>query len=241
MPPSARRWQRHALGPGLWLHQPEPGYRAAMDPILLAGWIIERGTPRTAVDAGSGSGILALLLGRAGAQVVGVDAQAEWLEPSTRSAEECGLSQRVRFETADLRTWVGPEVDLVASNPPYFTPGSGHVPADPMRAHARHALRGDLAELIPRMTRLAPRIALVLPTAREAEARSILADHGRPVVAVLRLLPRIVLLEGRTGGGPVSEETLPLRTDGVHHPRAHALYAAAGAYLKGARTQPQTQ
>ena len=39
----------------------------------------------------------------------------------------------------------------------------------------------------------------------------------------------------------VSEETLPLRTDGVHHPRAHALYAAAGAYLKGARTQPQTQ
>ena len=240
MSPTSRAWRRHLVGPGTWLYQPDRGYRVAMDPFLLAGWVIGRGVPRTAIDAGSGSGILALMLARAGAQVVGVDVNPEWMQWSTRSAEESGLSERARFVTSDLRLWHGPQVDLVVSNPPYFSPGTGAAPADTMRAQARHALCGDLQELIPRMTQLAPRVALVLPIHKEAEARRILESCGHPVTATLQLHPRLVLLEGSSVGGVVHAESAPLRANGCHHPKVRQLYHSAGAFLSGSSTIPQT-
>ena len=61
------------------------------------------------------------------------------------------------------------------------------------------------------MARWAPRVAVVLPLTRESEARTLLADAGRPVCRSLRLLPRLVLLEGRVDGGREAMASAPLR------------------------------
>lgn|GEM_PF-3550037 len=215
----------------MWIYQPRPGYRFSLDPVVLAGWVLQRGVPARVVDVGAGSGVLGLLLARAGAHVCGVDARAEWAPWARRSAAESGLEHRYSFEVGDVRDLPHRSADLVVSNPPYFSVGSGHLPADPMRAAARHALSGDLDELLPAMARLAPRVAVVLPLRREHEARALLSRVDRPIAHCLRLEPRLVLLEGRQGATTEHLQSCPLRQGTDHHPRIRALYAAAGAPL----------
>lgn len=218
------------------MNQPRPGYRFSTDPFLLAGWVVEAGLPPSVLDVGTGSGVLGLLLARKGAQVHGLDVQNEWAPHVRDSARRSGLASRFSFEHGDIRTWAGHQYDLVVSNPPYFRVGAGHLPADPLRAMARHAMQGELAELLPAMARWAPRVAVVLPLSREDEARTLLADAGRPVCRSLRLLPRLVLLEGRVDGGQEVMESAPLREGEGPSQRVAELYSRAGAPLRPIRT-----
>ncbi len=194
--------------------------------------MLEAEPASTVLDVGTGSGILGLLLARAGCSVVGLDAIAEWQPRATESAQMSGLSSRFAFELADIRTWAGPVFDLVVSNPPYFTVGTGFLPPDPLRAAARHTLRGDLQELIPAMSRHGRRVAVVLPVSREAEARTLLGQCDRPVVRSLVLAPRLVLLEGAGGGGSEAAEHDQLRELDAPSPRVRQLYRQAGVPLE---------
>ena len=224
--------------PGLTIHQPRRGFRYSMDPFLLAGFVLDGGVPRSVLDVGSGSGVLALLLAHSGVPVVhGVDIRPEWAPYQRASAEASGLA--VRWHTGDIRTLDGPQVDCCVCNPPYFPPGVGPVPTDPVRAHARHALAGDLEDLIPPMARLAPRVCLVLPHGRAPEAERHLAAVGRPVRRRLVLGGRLTLLDGG-GEGPALDDAAPLYDEQVGFSAcAQALYARVGVVLaKG--PQPNT-
>lgn len=198
--------------------------------------MVEAGLPASVLDVGTGSGVLGLLLARQGARVHGLDVQSEWAPHVRDSAQRSGLAGRFTFERGDIRTWTGQAYDLVVSNPPYFRVGTGHLPADPLRAAARHGVQGELSELLPAMARWAPRVAVVLPLSREDEARTLLADAGRPVCRSLRLLPRLVLLEGRIEEGRDVTESAPLREGEGPSRRVAALYSRAGAPLKTIRT-----
>lgn len=228
---SERRWEPHRAAEGVVIYQPRPGYRFAADPVLLAGWIAEQGVPETILDVGTGSGVLGLLLAGRGAKVTGLDVQGEWQEWAERSASESGLAESYQFVRADIRDWKGARYDLCVCNPPYFTARQGHLPADPMRAAARHALFGELDALIAAMATLAPRVALVLPMQRLEEARSALRQAGLSVVRSLELLPRLGLIEGGSTHQPEQTERSALRWKGDHHPRVRALYRAVAAPL----------
>lgn len=224
--------------PGLWVHQPARGYRYAMDPLLLVGFVIE-GTPpgaeRRFIELGTGGGVAALLLARQGWVGDGIDVQQATLALARRSASDSGLSARVRFTEADGRGWLrggAPPAPVALCNPPYWPAQSGPLPADPVVAASRFALHGDLDALIPALAAMGERVALVLPLARVGEAARLLSAAGRPVRRRLDLLPRLALIEGGSSEAPSSpREEAPLRVDGDHSPRVQALYAAAGAAL----------
>jgi len=112
--------------PGVVVYQPARGFRYAMDPILLAGWALEGGRPGSFLDAGTGSGIVALLLAAQGIPGVGVDVLPLWIELARRSAAESATPQ-LRFELGDLREMALPAVDLAVCNPPYQPRGAGPV------------------------------------------------------------------------------------------------------------------
>ena len=216
--------------PGLKVWQPRRGFRYGLDAILLAGWALEGGRPKRFLDVGTGSGIVALLLARAGIPGVGVDVRSEWIELARRSAEESGLAN-VSFVQGDVRTAPLDSVDLVLANPPYRPEGQGTMSPDPAKAASTHELSGTLTELVEAMCKLGDRVALVLPIQREGEARDALARAGRAPRRLLRFDDTLALIEGGKTPSTLHVEVGSIREGGAYSVRVRTLYSRTGARL----------
>ncbi|MBF0563399.1 MAG: methyltransferase [Alphaproteobacteria bacterium] len=127
------------LGGRLRLLQPRHGYRAAIDPVLLAA-----ATPARAGDAvldlgaGSGAAMLCLAARVAGMVAVGLELQPEMVDLARRNVALNTMTDRVRVEAGNLLApppTLRPEsFDHVTTNPPYGT--NGTAPPDPARSIA---------------------------------------------------------------------------------------------------------
>lgn len=132
------------LGGRVTLLQPASGYRAAIDPVLLAAatptW---RGA--TVADLGCGAGAAALCLAARApeAAAVGVERDAALAALAERNAAENGVADRVRIVRADIADIRAPgdlvrhglaPCDHAMANPPHLPP-----------ARAMPARRGDPA------------------------------------------------------------------------------------------------
>ena len=134
------------LGGRVTIFQPVRGYRAAIDPVLLAA-AVPAGPGEAVLDAGSGSGAASLALARrcGGVSVTGLEVQGPLVAMARDSARENGLDGRVRFLEGDLLRppeELAPEgFDHVMANPPYISAGHGNPPPDPSRRAA--TVEGD--------------------------------------------------------------------------------------------------
>lgn len=228
-------WTRETPAPGLVVWQPARGFRYALDPFLLGGWILEGGWPADVVDLGTGSGILALLLARRGIPATGWDVRPEWIEMARRSAVDSGLS--VRFLQGDMRRLPPGHHDLAVMNPPYWPLGRGPTSPDALKAAARMEGNGTLDELVHAATRQAPRVGLVLRAGRGGEARRSLGTAGFGVVRSCTVDDALVLLDARAGVQDRPEEAtrVPTREGGVWSGAVRSWYERLGAPL----TDPQ--
>lgn len=217
--------------PGLWVAQPTRGFRYAMDAVLLAAFAAEGGLPDAVVDAGAGSGVVGLLLARAGAaRVTLLDVRPEWRAAQEWSIAASGLAGRVEARTGDLRDWAAAPAPLVVMNPPYFSPAAGPVSPDPVRAAARSTLHGTLDALLAALPRVGARVAVVLPAGLEDRAAGVLRAAGAPLRRAVRLPPAFVLLEASLGPpGPVDLRCWPLAPGAPPPPEVRAWYASVGA------------
>lgn len=121
------------------LIQPKTGYRAAIDPVLLAASVPARQDERL-VDLGCGAGaVFACLAGRvAGLEVIGVERDPAMADLSRRTLAANGFAGRI--ETTDLTEIPGPWeagcIDHVVMNPPYLPPGRADPSPEAGRAAA---------------------------------------------------------------------------------------------------------
>lgn len=187
-----REWRLDRPAPGLVVAQPHGGFKYTSDAFWLAGFALEEGAPRTAIDLGTGSGIVARLLASAGLAVTGVDAHPAWAEGWARSS-----GPHVTFVTASV-TALPPlsPVDLVTCNPPYWPAGAGPAARDELLRAGRVEGEARLGDFVDAgLGRLAPggTMALVLPAARVPELA------GRPIRAVVTVGDRALV---RLGDGP---------------------------------------
>lgn len=134
------------LGGRLVVSQPEKGFRAGLDSVLL-GASVGPGARRL-LDLGAGVGTASLV---ALADLPGVGATLAELDPATAAIaalnlEANGFSGRARVLTLDVTAKGGVRAaaglpsdhyDAVIANPPFFDPGSGSAPSE-ARAAARH-------------------------------------------------------------------------------------------------------
>ena len=131
----------HLLGGRVRLLQPEKGYRAAIDPVLLAA-AIDASPDQSILDVGCGVGAAALCLATRlrGISVVGIDVQDELVELARANAAANGLADRVTFLGGDLhdppRELVPNSFDQVMTNPPFEVPGRGRLPPEASKARA---------------------------------------------------------------------------------------------------------
>lgn len=135
--------------PGVVIAQPARGFRYAADAMWLAGFAWATGpAPRTALDLGTGSGVVALLLAAQGAEVLGIDARAEWGPLWAETLRRSAAGARVALRRADVADGVDGRFDLITSNPPFFPAGSGPVSPDPFKAAARTESTAGLARFL---------------------------------------------------------------------------------------------
>lgn len=127
------------------LHQPESGYRAAIDPVLLAAFTAAVPGDRV-LDVGTGTGAAALCLAARvpGATIIGLEKRAEAADFARRNVAVNEVAGRVTILDGDLLDpppGLAPDFapvgfDRVMMNPPYLRAGAASPPPDPWKAAA---------------------------------------------------------------------------------------------------------
>jgi tRNA1(Val) A37 N6-methylase TrmN6 len=226
------------LGGRLVLEQPARGYRAGVDPVLLAAAVPAR--PGQAVlELGCGVGAASLCLGArvGGLALTGVELQPAYAALARRNAVANGIGMEVLQADiarlpADLRARA---FDHVIANPPYYLPARRSAAADAGRETA-------LAEDLPLagwidagVRRLRPGGRLTLIQRADRLADLLAGCDGR--LGDLRLLPiapregrpaELVILRARKGARGASRLLAPLVLhEGARHERDGDSYREA--------------
>lgn len=223
------------LGGAIRLWQPRKGYRAAIDPVLLAAFVPARPGERV-LDLGCGAGTAALCLAARvpGLDLHGLELQPDYADLARRNAEANGIRLAVhegdlRRPSTDLRAL---QFDHVLANPPFHEPRSAAGSPDRGRDLANRETEAGLADWIDAgLRRLRPGgwFVLIHRTARLGEILA--AFQGRAgAVDILPLAPRAgqpaqrLLVRARKG----SCGTLRLLSSLiVHAGSCHSVYQGA--------------
>ncbi len=159
--PEARPEPDSLLGGLVRLYQPLAGYRAAIDPVLLAAALTPRPGERV-LDVGSGTGAALLCLAARcpQADVTGLEMEPTHAALARRSIALNGLESRCRMILGDLGApppGLAAPFDAVITNPPYMPGGS--PPPDAAKA-------GAVIESLPLSAWLAFSLRLLKPKGR---------------------------------------------------------------------------
>jgi tRNA1(Val) A37 N6-methylase TrmN6 len=216
------------LGGRLQIYQPRKGYRAGVDPVLLAA-----ATPaspgQSVLELGCGGGVASFCLAArvAGLSLAGVEVQGFYADLARRNAVENGMEMKV-FET-DLRHLPGAvkeqTFDHVIANPPYYERHRS-TPAEDVGRDVALAGETPLVDWIDTATRrLKPKGYLTmiqkadrLPDMLAACDNRLGSLRVRPVQPRPGRAAELVILQARKGGRAafVLEEPLVMH-EGVSH------------------------
>ena len=223
------------------LIQKKQGLTFGTDAFLLAAFV--KPAPRThAVDLGSGTGILPLLLLAKGKIkcATAVEVQPAFADIIARNAELNGFGDKIaplRADVRDLRPeHIGGEVGLVISNPPYMKCTSGKRNESDEKYIARHEVCGGIADFCACAARLLKhggKFVCVWRPDRLTDLLSAMHDHRLEpkrmtfVHADTESEPCSVLIEAVKGGAPAVRVSKPLilyqpRTEGENTRRLTA-------------------
>jgi tRNA1(Val) A37 N6-methylase TrmN6 len=190
-------------------------FRFALDAVLLAHFATVK-TGIEAVDLGTGTGVIALLLAARGAgKVIGLEISPTLADMAQRSVALNGLGDRITIINGDLRGLAGTlppgRYPLVVANPPYRPLGQGQISPNDRVAQACHELTANLADVLAAassllqfrgrfaMVHLPQRLTDILAGMRAVgvepkRLRLVQSYAGKP--------PKLLLVEGIRGGQP---------------------------------------
>lgn len=200
------------LGGRLQIGQPEKGFRAGSDSVLLGASVRAGATRILDLGAGVGTAGLVASLWAPGADVLLAEREAEALVLAKENVAHNNLSNRVRIAEIDV-TARGPVreaagllpdcFDTIIANPPFFEKGRGTPAGTAQRDAARHAASDEIDAWVRTAASVAaPRgtAIFILPAARLGDALAafetrfggidILPIAARPGVDAKRVLIR---------------------------------------------------
>lgn len=128
-------------------------HKVGTDSVLLGAWVNCEDV-RYALDIGSGSGVLSLMVAqRCTAHVDGVEMDLESVAQARQNVKNAPWADRIRIfhqRIQEFRSDV--QYDLILSNPPYFV--NSLKPPDGRRSGTRHTQSLDFKDLIAHVKRL---------------------------------------------------------------------------------------
>jgi tRNA1Val (adenine37-N6)-methyltransferase len=225
--------------------QKKKGYRFSVDSPLLADFVRTRAGDE-ALDLGTGSGIISLLLSvKPFRRIVALEIQAGLADLARRNVELNGLGKRIEIVHGDLRTYEpGRRFDLIFSNPPYIRKATGFLSRSEEKSAAKHELHGDIEDILEKTAAwLEPdgRACFVYPEKRRADFARAADRRGFRILRFRLVLPRsgepanLFLVElGLTGGlGLAAGDIAAVRTAGGGDPEVMpplVLFGPEGKY-----------
>ncbi|MFW2544156.1 tRNA1(Val) (adenine(37)-N6)-methyltransferase [Primorskyibacter sp. 2E107] len=198
------------LGGKVRIWQPRGGYRAGIDPVLLAASVpAVPGQSVLELGCGAAPALCCLGVRVPGLSLTGVELQPAYADLARRNLAENDLAGEIRtadllFLPADLRQQA---FDHVMANPPYFHEDrrrsaedagreigrAGPAPLEDWVAVAARRLKpGGFVSFIQRVERLPELLGAMNKHLGSLELKPLLPRAGRP--------PRLVLTRGRKGG-----------------------------------------
>jgi tRNA1(Val) A37 N6-methylase TrmN6 len=232
------------LGGRLQVLQPVNGYRAAMDPVLLAATVPAR-PGQCVLELGCGVGVASLCLATRvpGLRLYGLDLQPSYASLAQRNAAANGIDFDVHI--GDLTQMPGGlgemSFDHVIANPPYFTAVDGTPAKDKGREIARRELTPLALWIATALRRLKPGgwLTLVQASERLPELLTALGKStgSTTVVPVAprfgRPAKRILARTCKGGRGPFRLLAPLILHEGIRHVRdGNDLTDAASAILR---------
>jgi len=198
------------LGGKLHLWQPKTGYRAGVDPVLLAA-SVDAKPGQSVLDLGCGVGAAMLCLGArvSGVAPTGLELQPDYADLARRNSSETGIdAEVVTGDLADMPTNLRQRrFDHVIANPPYFDRnastaandtgretalGEATPLADWVKVAAKRCAPQGYVHLIHRAERLPDLLAAMTGRLGSIEVLPLIARPGRTA--------RLVLIRARMGG-----------------------------------------
>ncbi len=195
--------------------------------MLLGAWTSADGLAADSliIDAGAGCGLIGLMMAqRCHARIIGVEIDEGGCRDCTVNFAASPWADRLTCVYNDFLTFIpSKSVDLIVSNPPFFTTGE-RAPAK-SRATARHEDNMPLSALIKHAAEiLGPqgRLAMIAPVDRSEDIIFHGALSGLPVYRLCHVAttegkpPRRILVELGKTATPYTECQLTLRhSDGT--------------------------
>jgi len=229
--------------------QKKKGYRFSVDAPLLADFVRTRAGD-VALDLGTGSGIISLLLSvKSFRRIVAIEIQEGLADMARRNVELNGLGERIEIVHADLRTYEpGRRFDLIFSNPPYIRKAVGFLSRSEEKSAAKHELNGDIEDIMEKAAAwLAPggRACFVYPEKRRVDFARGADRQGFRIHRFRQVLPRasapanLFLAELGLAGGqdPAAGDIVAVRTASKAVPEVMpplVLFAPDGKYTEEA-------
>jgi tRNA1(Val) A37 N6-methylase TrmN6 len=222
-----------------------------------------------ALEIGTGSGIIALLLRvKPFRHVTALEIQASLADLARRNVALNGLGGRIEVVEADFRNYEpGRTFDLVFSNPPYIGKTAGFLSASAEKSAAKHELHGAIGDFMRKTAEwLAPvgRACFVYPEKRRKDFLAAAGESGLEVRRLRFVHPRdgepanlflVELGHAAKAGGPEGmdqagreAELMPplvlFGSGGKYTPAAEAVFAGIMSPIFGRisrRRQPRRQ
>ncbi len=193
--------------------------KVGTDGVLLGAWVHLSDSDLNILDAGTGTGVIALMLAQrsvpADSRILGIDIDSASTEEAASNFAKSPWKDRLEARNCDFRKMDGFSFNLIVSNPPYFV-NSLKAP-EQRRSIARHTDTLTYRELIESaMRNLAPkgRLAVILPL---QESSSFIAEAIGNGLSITRKTlvrttenhpPKRILLEASSGECSSREETV---------------------------------
>lgn len=229
------------------LRQPAKGYRAAIDPLLLAGAVPARGADRVLdLGCGAGAGALALAARLPQARVTGVERDPALAGLFAQNIRINGFDDRLKAVTGDIAA-LAPELrdgrfDHAMMNPPYLEALGGTPSPDPRKQRACVEGAARLADWIEAGLAGVRRKGSITVIHRAERLDDIIALlHGRAGgVIVFPLWPKagkaakrviVSAFKGVRSPAEMSPGLVLHRADGAFTPETDAILRRAGGLV----------
>src|SRR5690554_2777965 len=135
------------------IRQDQCAMKVGTDGVLLGAWAKNEDPPKTILDVGTGTGLVALMLAQRfpDAKITALEIDKNAAEQAIMNAQLSPFKNNVSVVNADYFDWkCNDKFDIVACNPPFYA--NAHPAKNAERSVARHGARFQIPEFMERIT-----------------------------------------------------------------------------------------